>query len=369
MRLSVPEDVAFLITASPATQLKLVRTADAHREQLIRDIHDGTLWAELPVAAPVREQLAPRLRADRDAARRLERIANENGRLLPKDYWNLSFLANWTGGTMGLHLQEFPEYFGDVPVRDVGLLASEGRMTLPVQDGTPAGILEVSHSFFEFVPRDAIDDPSPATLRCHELEVGQEYFILLTTSSGLYRYDIGDLVRVVGYEGQAPVLEFLNKGAHISSMSGEKLTERQVILAMQSAVRICSLPAGNFVLAPRWGQPPFYVLHLEHAPHTDGQVTQLGAALEDAIASVNIEYAGKRRSGRLGPLQVNWLPAGFLGEWDRRQAERVRKGNEQYKHRYLFCRPGEDEDFPHSQETREGIPASVGARKDSRTSG
>jgi hypothetical protein len=251
---------------------------------------------------------------------------------------------------MGLHLREFPEFFGDVPVRDIGLLASEGRMTVPIADGTPAGILDVTSQFYEFVPRDAMGEVPPRVLRSHELEVGQEYFILLTTSSGLYRYDIGDLVRVVGYEHQAPLLEFLNKGAHTSSMSGEKLTEHQVILAMEAVAKQSGLGISTFVLAPHWAQTPCYTLHIEHVqapPAGDGE--RLAGRLDDELRSLNIEYAGKRSSGRLGPIRLNLLPAGFLSAWDRQQAERARKGNEQYKHRYLFCRPGEDHEFPAQQ--------------------
>ena len=89
------------------------------------------------------------------AARRLEEIANETGRLLPKDYWpNLQFLSNWMGGTMRAYLRGYPEFFGETPVRDVGLIASEGRMTIPIEDGTAAGILDVRHHYFEFIPEE-----------------------------------------------------------------------------------------------------------------------------------------------------------------------------------------------------------------------
>ena len=58
---------------------------------------------------------------------RLEGIVARTGRLLPKDVWpSLQFLGNWTGGTMGAYLRSYPEFFGDRPVRDIGLIASEG---------------------------------------------------------------------------------------------------------------------------------------------------------------------------------------------------------------------------------------------------
>jgi hypothetical protein len=346
MRLALPEDVAFMITANPATQLKLARTAEAHAEQLIRDIHDGTLWDALPIDEPIRAALAPRLGPRPETARRLERIAADRGRLLPKDYWHLSFLANWLGGTMGLYLREFPAYFGETPVRDIGLIASEGRISVPTEDATPAGLLEITSHFYEFVPREEHDAARPTALRAHEVELGKEYFILLTTSSGLYRYDIGDLVRVVGFRGEAPVIEFLSRGSHISSLAGEKLTEHQVIEAMHRAARCCGAPIDMFVLAARWGDPPYYVLHVEPVGRSADFAAQLASDLDRALIDGNIEYASKRRTGRLGEVRANVLPPGFLAALDTRLRERYRSTNEQYKHQYLYAQPGADDGFP-----------------------
>jgi len=104
----------------------------------------------------------------------------KHGALLPRHYWKLDFLATGPAARWGLYLQDFPHWFGDVPVRDIGLLASEGRVSIPVEDWTPAGILEITSHFFEFIPRDEAEQANPTTLRCHQVEVGQEYFVVLT---------------------------------------------------------------------------------------------------------------------------------------------------------------------------------------------
>ena len=47
------------------------------------------------------------------------------GTLLPKDYWPKDcIIGNCTGGSVGYYLRHFPQYFGDIPVRDIGLIAS-----------------------------------------------------------------------------------------------------------------------------------------------------------------------------------------------------------------------------------------------------
>ena len=240
MRLAIPKDVSWVVTANPATLLLLAKTANDHCERMIRDIRDGTLSKDLPVAQDIRDQLAPRLNPDPVCAKRLEGIIAEQGAMYPKHYWNLSFRAHWCGGTMGLYESQFPRYYGQVPARDIGLIASEGRMSIPVDDGTASGILAISSQFFEFIPAeeyDAAPGSGVPTLRSHEVQEGEEYFLVLTNAGGLYRYDMGDRVRVTGWVGQAPLIEFLSRDAHTASMAGEKLTQDQVVMAMR---KICS---------------------------------------------------------------------------------------------------------------------------------
>lgn len=342
MRFAIPGDVAWMITASPATQLKLARTAAAHAERLIRDVHDGTLNPPGEIDDGVRVALMSNVQPDHAAATRLTALAEAHGELLPKHYWNLSFLANWTGGTMGLHLRDFPKYFGDLPVRDIGLLATEGRVSITVEDGTPAGPLDAGGSFFEFIDADA-DGSDPACVhRCHELEPGREYRVLITTSAGFYRYDIGDYVRVHGKLGQAPVLEFLHRGAHVASVTGEKLTEWQVTAAMQRCCEAAGVAVESFVLAPCWSDPPYYRLHVEgDLPAAE----RLAAALDEELCAMNLEYGSKRKSSRLGPVTANRLAPGTLARLDAERQARHGGSNEQYKHQYLYTTPGDDGDL------------------------
>lgn len=347
-RLALAGDVGFMITANPATLLRIARSADTNAEQLFRDVADGTLRPPGgTIPKRVERELVPRLRADPVRAKFLEDVAAKTGRLLPKDVWRLGFIATWTGGTMGLYLRDFPEYFGDVPIRDIGLLASEGRMSIPVEDHTPSGILDVTANFFEFIPADEIESSQPTVLRSHEVQVGAEYFILLTTSAGFYRYNIGDQVRVTGFCGQAPMIEFLHKGLHVASLAGEKLTEQQVVLAFERACRDVDINATTFVLAAQWGECPFYRLHIEEgAARAQALQRRLGEAMDRQLRSANIEYASKQDTARLGPVEVNRVPDGFFARLEAKATADRRGRHEQYKHRYLYPMPGQDADFP-----------------------
>lgn len=347
MRLAIPRDVVFVTAASPATQLKLASTAAEHAERIVRDVRDGTLWDALDVPSAVREELEGGLRPDPACAKRLEGLLDREGALLPRHYWRLGFLANWTGGTMGLYLPKLRSFFGDVPIRDIGLLASEGRMSIPIADGTPAGVCDVQSSFFEFMPADRYAGDRGGVRRAHELDVGAEYFVLLTTSSGLWRYDIGDCVRVTGFLGEAPIFEFLHKGDHVASMSGEKLTERQVVLAVGAAAQHAGAEPGNFIMVPQWADLPFYALYLDAADADRlGEAATLAETVDRELARLNIEYDAKRKSNRLGPLAVRRLPTGYIETRDQQILASRSGRREQFKHQFLYAQPGVDADWP-----------------------
>ena len=338
LRFSIYRDLGTIIAANPSTILAMARLGDRQKESLIKDLADGTIAAKWEIPSEIRRQLSRKTRRrHRATARALEKIVDETGRLLPKNYWpNLQFLSNWMGGTMRAYLRGYPEFFGETPVRDVGLIASEGRMTIPIADGTPAGILDVGHHYFEFIPEEDGDRDQPDTVEATDLIEGQNYFIVLTTAGGLYRYNISDLVRCVGYHGQAPLIEFLNKGAHYSSLTGEKVSEHQVIGAVEAAQRAAGIHLKSYLLLPTWDDPPFYSLLIEESDlATSASHEHLAIAVDRELRSRNVEYVSKRDTLRLGPVRIVRIANGSWAEFQKRRLLKSGGTVEQYKQPHL----------------------------------
>lgn len=351
MRFSMPEDVRLIASANPSTLVALAQTANERAGQMIREIHDGTIDTDRELPAKHRLRLARRLTPNPSRSRQLERLLNEHGCLLPKHYWRPALLAHWTGGTVGCYLPRVKQYYGDVRIRDIGLLASEGRMSIPLEDGTAAGVLDIEANFYEFVPEEEIHGlnlpdeaatlPSgPMVLRADQLEKGRLYYLFLTNRAGLYRYHIGDVVRVTGSIGSAAVIEFVSRGAHVCSVTGEKLTEHQVVTAVNVALDGANLASDTYTLAPVLGEPPFYVLYLEsHAKDPGGTLEALARRIDDLLQTGNIEYASKRKSRRIGPLTVRRLENNELTRVDRQLILARRGRSEQFKHCFLHNTP------------------------------
>ena len=336
LRLSLPHQAGMVIAANPSTLIQLARLGDQHKEELLRDLFDGTLSSQVDIPSEIRTTLARRLRRRcPERVRELEEIIRRTGSLYPKDYWpsHKMVLGNWTGGSVGAYLRQFPRYFGDTPVRDVGLIASEGRMTIPLTDGSPSGVLDITSHFFEFLPEEEADQPNPTVLEAHELEEGRSYFILPTTAYGLYRYHISDLVRVTGFHNRTPMVEFLSKGAHFSSITGEKLSEHHVTQAMATVLSHLDLDLAAYTLSPCWDDTqPYYELFVEQSDLANlNQGRQLAALLDRQLGRENIEYQSKRDSRRLGPVRLELLPSRAWQKWDSLRLQRTHGTLDQYK--------------------------------------
>ena len=331
LRYSIDKDVAFITTANPSSTIKLIETGQNYCEELIRDIADGTFNppGELGMDIPNKK-----FRPNHKLAKQLETGIATDGKLLPRHFWNLSFLTNWTGGTLKLYFHKLRDLYGDVPVYDIGLLASEGRFSVPLKKNTSSGVAEITGNFLEFIPSENHGQENPPVLRAHELQTGGEYFLVISNWTGLFRYNLDDRVRVTGICGESPVFKFLSRGLHTSSITGEKLTEFQVVEAMGVVRGKLNTGIERFVLQPRFADTPYYELRFES--ESQQQVEKIRDEFDAALRSLNIEYASKCRSGRLGKIRVVVLPAGTLAKTEYENIRRKKGRSEQYKHQYLL---------------------------------
>jgi hypothetical protein len=335
--------IGMTITANPSTLLQLAEFANARADSLIRDIRNGGVrGTDLP--SQLMQDLKHRLRPNAHRAAQLQRILDQFGTLPPRECWPmLQALGVWCGGSAAAYIPKLKQVYNGIVIRDHGLHASEGRMTLPLYDETSSGLLEIETHFFEFLPETEAESSSPVILEAHELQEGAEYFILLTTSSGLYRYNIRDVVRCTGFYGATPLLVFRHKGAHISSITGEKLTESQVVEAVNAAAAKGGVSLDLFTLTPQWGEPPCYTLFVKcnaNSANLDlSQVVRFSRVVDEELAENNVEYREKRDSGRLAQVIVEVLPSEQWAAFTAARQARSGGSVEQYKHPCLLPDP------------------------------
>ncbi|MET9778398.1 GH3 auxin-responsive promoter family protein [Streptomyces sp. NPDC006367] len=329
LRLLAGADVRVVVAVNPSRITALGETLNQELPYLLKDLRDGTLRG-LPDAG---------LAADPVTAARLETAHAFSGRVTLTDLWpGLALLVCWNSASARYYRGWLDQIAPGVPLIPFSTTGTEGIVTLPVDSHTSAGPLAIDQGLFEFAPCDAADPGAPlaedvATLGPEELALGETYRLVMSQANGLYRYDTGDIYRVVGRVGRLPRLDFEGRGGSVTSFTGEKLTESDVHAAIRAAVGHASV-SGGYAVVPEWGRPPGYVLVMERASPDAGRDDRFCARVDAELARLNTEYAEKRGSGRLSPLRVRVIaPGAYRALAERRVASGASAA--QVKHRWL----------------------------------
>jgi hypothetical protein len=330
--------LSMIATANPSTILRLFEQIEADRPALAADVANGDsrLLARLP------SSVARHVRSFLKSSPGQARVLAAAGPVALGQLWpRLRAIMTWLGAgsaTAAAHVRTLLP--SRVRMIDAGYVASEVRGTVVVDADRNLALPLLEDVFFEFVPADAWDAGERATLLLDELEQGASYRVLVSTLGGLVRYDMNDIVRVTGAISRTPTLGFVRKGRGVTSITGEKVTEDQINLAIAEVAAAADVQVPFYVVVADAGDAS-YCAYVEG----DGEpqrIVALATGLDAKLAALNVEYASKRGSGRLRPLRIVALRSGTSREY---REHCVRKGQREAQFKVLTLRDAADVDF------------------------
>ena len=224
-------------------------------------------------------------------------------RIWPDFVWSYGMV----GSTLAFYVEKLRRYIGDAPIHNMGYAAAEGYMAMPVELNVNDYVLLPRSIFFEFIP---IDDPEckrPLTMQ--EIEVGKEYELVVTNFSGLYRYQIEDVVRVTGFYNKTPKVEFLYRNNLAMNIANEKTTTQMVDWAALETQKKAGVSfTGYSFYADTSVDPVRYMLLAE--PETeipDERIPEIEAILDEFLNESNEKYFKYRRWGMLAAPKLSIL--------------------------------------------------------------
>lgn len=224
------------------------------------------------------------------------KISAERSQLLlePELPWTLlwpelKLISCWDSANAADQAQFLRSLFPGVIVQGKGLLATEAPMTIPLIEASGC-VPVLDEVFFEF------EDQQGKIHRLHEIEMGVVYSIIISQKGGLYRYRIGDRVRVSHSYKNTPCLEFLGRTQETSDLVGEKLHSEFV----REVIADLALEGTFKSLVPVKTPIEHYILLLDSANEPSNAIAQ---RLDDALSrSPHYHYA--RRLGQLKEVRV-----------------------------------------------------------------
>jgi sterol desaturase/sphingolipid hydroxylase (fatty acid hydroxylase superfamily) len=303
-------DVSYLGSANSSTLLALIKLYREHAGKLIDDLRAGTFFLMDQVPAEVRSAIQRRLAPHVERAERLASLQAGHGALLKDLFPQLKLVVTWTCASAGITVEALRrELSPRTRILELGYLSSEFRGTITLGRRAGSGLPTLDTHFFEFVEREKWDRGEREFLTLDELRKGCDYYIIVTTPSGLYRYFINDLVRVTAFLHGTPLLKFLQKGKGVTNITGEKLYESQVLTAVRDAMNQAGVDA-QFVMMLADEESRCYRLYVEPGPGVRTAARELGDRVDHKLQALNVEYQAKRESGRLGAPTAAWLVPG-----------------------------------------------------------
>lgn len=301
MRLAIAHSVTYIVAPNPSTIMELVHNAEEYFEDYIEDIEKGTLSSKFDIPEEIRAALAPKLKSDPQRADFLRKIKAEHPVPQIKHWWpELQFLSSWKCGNTAIAAAKVSEQLPECCCyQELGFFASECRFGLVLDQGIDTTLFPHYH-FYEFVEESELDKPDPRFLRLHELEQGKRYCIFVTTLSGLYRYNMNDLVEVGGWYHKTPKIHMVQKVNGIVSITGEKLYEKQFIEAVRMAEQETGWKVNFFIgfADPENSLYDFYY-EFDNRKVRKAKARKFTEIVDARLKEMNIEYESKRASNRL----------------------------------------------------------------------
>jgi GH3 auxin-responsive promoter len=313
-----------IIANFPMLILRTCQYLERYAEDFIQDLEKGAIASWLKLEPELRFQLERQWSANPRRAAQLKEILHTQGRLTPKLAWsNLSYIATARGGTSDFYFERFPSYLEDTPVFGAVFATAEGTLSVYHDLNNDGSILAIETGFFEFVPQDQWDEEHPKTLLATEVKQGKLYRILITNYSGFYRYDIGDVIEVIGFYEQTPLIVFRYRRGGLLSSTTEKTTESQATQVMQLLQKEFGVLLEDFCITLSENEfPAHYLVNIEFAPGQKLNNPQAFlASFDRTLQEINVSYA-LRRADQVPPPRLRILEAGSFAIVRQRQLQK-----------------------------------------------
>ncbi|KAI4333779.1 hypothetical protein L6164_018543 [Bauhinia variegata] len=315
--------------------IRAIRFLEKHFALLCQDIRTGTVNPQITDVS-VREAVMKILKPDPKLA---DFIQAECGKsswqgIITRLWPNTKYVDVIVTGTMSQYIPTLDYYSNGLPL--VCTMYASSECYFGVNLNPLCKPSEVSYTliptmcYFEFLPvnrSNGVTQSLPGTplnekeqqelVELVDVKLGQEYELVVTTYAGLYRYRVGDVLRVSGFKNKAPQFNFICRKNVVLSIDSDKTDEVELQNAMKNAVTHL-VPFDASVseytsFADTSTIPGHYVLYWELS--LNGSTPIPPSVFEDCCLTIEESLNSVYRQGRvsdksIGPLEIKIVEQG-----------------------------------------------------------
>lgn len=332
------KQVEFVASAFSYTIVQAFSLFEDTWRDICADIKEGSLSSRITLPR-MRKAVLALIRPNPSLASRIEEVCTELESnmgwlgLIPKLWPNAKYVSSIMTGSMLPYLTKLRHYAGGLPLVSADYGSTESWIGVNVDPQLPPEDVSFAviptFSYFEFIPLyrqqthqqdlcsegDFVEEkPVPLS----QVKLGQEYELVLTTFTGLYRYRLGDVVEVTGFHNGTPKLSFIYRRKLILTINIDKNTEKDLQRVVDKASQLLSRTTHAEVVdftshADVKARPGRYIIYWEIRGEAEDK------ALEDCCREmdagfVDHGYVVSRRMKSIGPLELRVVERGTFGK-------------------------------------------------------
>ena len=309
-------NILYIYSTFATAVLDFFRCIEDNWQQMVQDIRLGTISNDSLVIDPViKQKLLDELEPNPQRADELLHLFEEGLENIASGVWpNLQYIKCLAGGTFSMYVEKCQPYIGNIPVYSSFYGASEGLLGINLWPGKHiARFLPVPQErYTEYIPVAETTSPNPTTLEVYQLKKGESYEVVMTHSSGFYRYRMGDIIKVVDHYNQLPIYELIGRAGTLLDVAAERTTEEMSIWSINQAVQSQSYHLIDFTTMIDLNcSPQRYLFFVELADSSQllaNEVSQLEKTLSEELEKnlniANSYYETKRTLNAIDKAQV-----------------------------------------------------------------
>lgn len=195
--------------------------------------------------------------------------------------------------------------------------ASEGFFGIQDQNNAQDLLLMLDYGiFYEFIPMEYFGTDAQQVIRLHEVVLGQNYALVITTNAGLWRYLIGDTVRFTSLNPYR--IRVTGRTKHHINVFGEELMVENTDLALAKTCAATQTEVVDYTVAPifmkdRSKGAHEWMIEFKNPPQ---DLDVFSALLDQNIQALNSDYEAKRHLNMtLNPLKIKVARKNLFYDW------------------------------------------------------
>jgi hypothetical protein len=201
--------------------------------------------------------------------------------------------------------------------------ASEGFFGIQDQKNSEEMLLMLDYGiFYEFIPVEELENENPKAFRLSEVELDKNYAMVISTNSGLWRYNIGDTIK---FTSKYPYrIKISGRTKHFMNAFGEEVIVENAEAAITKACEVTGAVIDNFTAAPVYlkeGKKGRHEWIIEFkVPPTNQE--EFARILDETLRAINSDYDAKRNHNlALIAPKVHCAEEGTFYNWMKRRGK------------------------------------------------